>query len=197
MKKIILASQSPRRKEILQIMGLNFICKPVKAEEYFLPREEPQEAAKRIAKQKAEIAAGSFNDGIVIAADTIVEYNGKVLGKPVDENDAFSKLAFLSGNSHRVITAVCVKDIVSNKCEVDAEITKVYFRNISAKEIWSYIATGEPMDKAGAYGIQGLGAVFVEKIEGCYFNVVGLPLSRLYTMLKLYGIDVPGGYHAG
>ncbi|MBC7076648.1 MAG: septum formation inhibitor Maf [Syntrophomonadaceae bacterium] len=199
MKSIILASSSPRRKDLLKMLNLRFICKPAEINEHFLPGEEPVKAVKRVARQKAEAVARPLAggaDSLVIAADTIVECDGIVLGKPVDKEDAFSKLAVLSGRCHRVITAVCVEDVNSREYELEAEVTNVYFHDISAEEIWNYIATGEPMDKAGAYGIQGLGSVFVKRIEGCYFNVVGLPLSKLHIMLKRKGVNVLGGYSA-
>ncbi len=193
-KKVILASRSPRRQMLLEMLGINFSCKPAEVDEIIFPAELPLEAVKRIARQKAEIVAETINEGIIIAADTIVVYEGEILGKPLDENDAFLKLSTLKGQSHNVITALCVKDVISGSYELEAEITRVYFRNMSEKEIWGYIATGEPMDKAGAYGIQGIGSIFVDRIEGCYFNVVGLPLSRLYIMLKRYGVNLLKGY---
>jgi len=130
-------------------------------------------------------------DSIVIAADTIVVLEGQIMGKPLNEDDARHKLSRLSGRRHEVITAVCVK-MGEEICEVEDETTRVYFRPLSAQEITAYVASGEPADKAGAYGIQGRGGLLVEKIEGCYFNVVGLPLSRLYLMLKKHGVDLLG-----
>lgn len=120
----------------------------------------------------------------------MVVCNGEVLGKPDNARDAFNKLYKLKGREHEVITAVCVMDTENGQCEVQDEITRVYFRDISDEEIRAYIRTEEPMDKAGAYGIQGMGAVFVDRIEGCYFNVVGLPLKHLYSMLQRQGVKL-------
>lgn len=195
MKKIILASASPRRSELLQNIGLEFIKCPARVREEIFPHETPEEGAKRLALTKARYVAENCNydEGIIVAADTVVVLGDKVLGKPGNEKEAYDMLAMLSGKSHQVITAVCLEDIASNKTFLEAEITRVYFRVLEASEIWHYIKTGEPMDKAGAYGIQGLGALFVERIEGCYFNVVGLPLYRLYNMLKDMGVNILGG----
>lgn len=193
-KEIILASRSPRRVMLLERFGINFTCKPAEIDETIFPSENPIQAVKRLAKMKADIAADSFGTGIVIAADTIVIYRGEILGQPRNKDDAYEKLSILSGQSHEVVTAICVKDISNNNFEIGTEITKVYFRRISYEEILRYINTGEPMDKAGAYGIQGIGAIFVEKIEGCFFNVVGLPLGKLSLMLKKFGVDLLKGY---
>ncbi|MDD2586568.1 MAG: Maf family protein [Syntrophomonadaceae bacterium] len=197
MTKIILASQSPRRKMLLETLGVDFTCVPAKIDEYVLCREKPREAVNRIARQKAEEVASRYKDSLVIAADTIVVYNHQIMGKPEDEEDAFRKLSILSGNSHEVITALCIMNAARKVCDQEDEITRVYFRNITERETRAYIATGEPMDKAGAYGIQGIGSIFISRIEGCYFNVVGLPLSRLYIMLQRQGIDLLGGTSAG
>lgn len=195
MNRIILASASPRRSELLKNIGLPFIKYPALTDEQIFPDETPEEGAKRLALDKAEYAARNCNcdEGIIIAADTVVVLNDKVLGKPVDEKEAYDMLAMLSGKSHQVITAVCLKNLADNRTLLEAETTRVYFRVLEEGEIRNYIKTGEPMDKAGAYGIQGLGALFVEKIEGCYFNVVGLPLYRLYNMLKDMGVNILGG----
>lgn len=188
MQRIILASQSPRRKMLLEQLGLEFTCVPAHIDEETSLYPNPTEAVRGIARKKAAWVAAKQESGLVLAADTIVLCEGQVLGKPVNKLDAFSKLALLSGRSHQVITAVCLQTAQSHEYMLEHEVTRVFFRIISEEEIRSYIASGEPADKAGAYGIQGLGAVFVERIEGCYFNVVGLPLTRLYTMLKKQGI---------
>lgn len=199
MDRIILASASPRRSELLENIGLKFIKYPAFIEERFLPGETPEEGVKRLASQKAEYVADKceYKKGIIIAADTIVVLGDKILGKPADEEEAYNMLTMLSGKSHQVITAVCIKDIANDKKIVDTETTQVHFRPLEKSEIWYYIKTGDPLDKAGAYGIQGLGALFVERIEGCYFNVVGLPLYRVYTMLKSSGINILGGEDFG
>ncbi|MGI6453211.1 MAG: Maf family protein [Syntrophomonadaceae bacterium] len=194
MRNIILASQSPRRRILLSNLGVKFSCISIEANEVFYNKEDPVTAVQRIALQKADLAADRLQSGIIITADTIVVLHGEIMGKPADDDDAFRMLSMLSGNRHRVITGLCVKDLDNQSQEVVAETTWVYFRQLSEEEIVRYIATGEPQDKAGAYGIQGYGAVLIEKIEGCYFNVVGLPLSRLYQMLKKQGIEMlPGG----
>ena len=192
MKKIILASNSPRRKELLKNLGICFSIIPADIDESFLPEEHPRDAVRRLARLKAEAAIPVLlEDCIVIAADTIVVLDGQVLGKPVDADDAFNKLSQLSGCWHEVITAFCVRSIEGG-CDVEDEITRVCFRPLSKGEIYAYIATGEPADKAGGYGLQGLGSLLVEKIEGSYFNVVGLPMSRLYSVLKKHGINLLG-----
>lgn len=189
MKRIILASSSPRRKQLLEQLGISFDCCPARIDEDLGTEETAREAVRRIALNKAEKASEMVRNSIIIAADTMVVCNGEVLGKPDNARDAFNKLYKLKGREHEVITAVCVMDTENGQCEVQDEITRVYFRDISDEEIRAYIRTEEPMDKAGAYGIQGMGAVFVDRIEGCYFNVVGLPLKHLYSMLQRQDIN--------
>jgi septum formation protein len=189
-KEIILASASPRRQDLLDALGIKYKSVPADLDEQFFPGELPRKAAERIAREKAEAVARNFEHGLILAADTIVVCDGKVLGKPQDEDDAFLMLSYLSAKSHEVITAVCIKDIDQAESEVESEVTRVYFRSLSPMEIRAYICSGEAMDKAGAYGIQGLGSVFVERIDGCYFNVVGLPVSRVYGMLARRGINL-------
>lgn len=190
MKKIILASASPRRKMLLEKLGLNFISVPANVKEDFQAGEDVENAVKRIASKKALAVARLFSEGLVIAADTIVVHKDKVFAKPFNEEDAMRQLAILSGDYHEVITALCLMDIESRNFAVQTELTRVFFRTLSEGEINAYIKTGEPMDKAGSYGIQGLGSLFVSRIEGCYFNVVGLPLSSLYIMLKAQGVNL-------
>lgn len=193
MKQIILASQSPRRRDLLEMLGLDFVSIPANGDESFYPGEEPRKGAERIARQKAISVARELNDGLVIAADTVVCCEGEIMGKPRNREDAFEKLSKLSGKQHQVITAFCIIDVFEKAIEIASETTAVFFREISAEEILAYIATGEAVDKAGAYGIQGLASVFVEKIDGCYFNVVGLPLNSLYKALKRHGVDLLEG----
>jgi septum formation protein len=190
LKRIILASSSPRRKQLLEQLGISFDCCPARIDEDLGTEETAREAVRRIALNKAEKASEMVRNSIIIAADTMVVCNGEVLGKPDNARDAFNKLYKLKGREHEVITAVCVMDTENGQCEVQDEITRVYFRDISDEEIRAYIRTEEPMDKAGAYGIQGMGAVFVDRIEGCYFNVVGLPLKHLYSMLQRQGVKL-------
>lgn len=192
MTQIILASQSPRRRELLKILGLNF--KQVSAHVYedIITGEDPVQTVQRLAQLKAGAVAGKVQEGLVIAADTIVVCENKILAKPVDENDAYNMLSLLNGRSHQVVTGLCVLNSADGQKQVDFETTRVFFRQMEDEEIWNYIKSHEPFDKAGAYAIQGLGSVFVERLEGCYFNVVGLPVARLYQMLKSFGVKLLG-----
>jgi septum formation protein len=187
---IILASNSPRRKELLRQIGLEFRVDPADVDERVLPNESPEGYAVRVALDKARVAAARAVTGIVIAADTIVVLNNEILGKPADAGDAERMLMMLSGNVHRVITGLAVMDAETGKALTRASITRVWFRSLAPHEILSYVKTGEPLDKAGAYGIQEHGALLVKKIDGCYFNVVGLPLSLLGELLLSFGINV-------
>lgn len=190
--KIILASKSPRRQELLRAIGIeNFIIRPSDHEAEAAPDLPPDEMVKLIASGKAaDIASFAGTDDIIIAADTLVYIDGVPLGKPENDEHAKEMLRSLSGRAHEVHTGVAV--FRSGKKVVQSECTKVYFRKLSDAEIDKYVASGEPMDKAGAYGIQCLGAVLVEKIEGDYFNVVGLPVCRLTGMLSEVGFSVLG-----
>lgn len=187
-QRIILASSSPRRRELLSQIGLPFSLMPVDIDERPRPGEPPVDYAERLALEKACAASDRLGGGIVIAADTIVVVHGAILGKPSDASDARRMLSELSGREHEVVTALAVRDTASARSAVRASITRVWFRTLTDREIDDYVATGEPLDKAGAYGIQGRGALLVERIEGCYSNVVGLPLSLLGEMLRDFGI---------
>jgi len=189
--RLILASASPRRRELLRMLGLDFEILVSNAEESKgeLP-DSPGEQVMELAARKAGEIAGLHPDALVIAADTIVVAEKQILGKPGDEEDARRMLSFLSGRWHEVYTGVALVKAAEKKRLVDYERTRVKFRPLSREEIDRYIRSGEPMDKAGAYGIQGLGAVLVERIEGCYFNVVGLPLTKLTLMLKEFDVEV-------
>ena len=189
-KPVILASNSPRRKELLTQMGMNFTADPADVDERVLPGEGAEEYAVRVALDKARVAAARAGIGIIIAADTIVVLDDTILGKPADARDAERMLTMLSGRFHRVITGLTVMDAGTGMTRTCVAITSVWFRTLSLAEITSYISTGEPFDKAGAYGIQGKGALLVQKIEGCYFNVVGLPLSLLGEMLREFGVHL-------
>jgi septum formation protein len=186
--KIILASNSPRRKELLTQIGLSFTVAPADADESVLPGESPEAYAVRVALDKARIAAKRAGEGIIIAADTIVAVGDAILGKPSDAADASRMLAELSGREHQVITGLAVVDAATGRSAVRTSATRVCFRELTEQEISAYVATGEPLDKAGAYGIQERGALLVERIEGCYSNVVGLPLSLLGEMLRDFGV---------
>ena len=188
---IILASQSPRRKELLGQMGLKgfkVIAPDVDEtmEENIAPAQLVEELSLRKAKAVAEYVEDE--DALIIAADTVVALDGGVLGKPANEREAFGMLSALSGNRHRVYTGVTV--LRGSRAVTSHEETIVTFRELDPEEIMDYIATGEPMDKAGAYGIQGLGALLVSGIEGDYFNVMGLPVFRLGRILSIFGVDL-------
>ncbi|HEY3747112.1 MAG TPA: Maf family protein [Gemmatimonadaceae bacterium] len=184
--KVVLASSSPRRRELLNLIGIAHEVRPANLDESMRPRETPRRHAERLARDKANAVAMRDPDLITIAADTIVVINRKVLGKPIDKEDAARMLAMLSGREHTVITAVAVSR--GKKLRSAIEEVKVTFRRLREDEIEAYIATGEPMDKAGAYGIQGFGATIVERVEGDYFAVMGLPLVRLIGLMRDVGV---------
>ena len=183
---IILASKSPRRQELLSLMGLEFEVATADIDETIdksLPIE--QEIA-RLSRQKAE--AIDDNDNIIISADTVVVLSNTVMGKPRDAENARQMLNVLSGKTHRVITAVTVKN--GDKIRTEVVITEIVFRELSKREIDSYVASGSPMDKAGAYGVQEKAAAFVKEIHGDYFSVVGLPVCTLAVMLREFGVEI-------
>ena len=186
---IILASQSPRRKELLGRMGIrDFETISPNVDESVFHGLPPEELVRRLSAEKAPAVAGrAGEDAIVIAADTVVALEGAVLGKPADELDAFKMLSALSGVRHQVYTGVTV--CRGGEKQTAHEVTDVTFRELSEEEIEHYIATGEPMDKAGAYGIQGYGALLIQGISGDYYNVMGLPVCRLSGMLARFGVD--------
>lgn len=192
--RIILASASPRRSNLLAQMGLSFEVIPSDSQERLLPGIPPHELALHLALEKAENVAGKIQGpALVIGADTIVIKDGRVLGKPKDEDEAYQMLMELQGQVHEVITGLAVKDVENYRCLTAYEKTVVEMAALTPEEIERYIKTGEPMDKAGAYGIQGLGGMLVRRISGCYYNVVGLPIHRLWVMLKQLGVEVLGG----
>jgi septum formation protein len=184
--RVILASQSPRRRELLALVGIAHDVQPADIDESYLTGERPRDHAERLARGKAEAVAAREPDAVVIGSDTIVVVDGDVLGKPSDENDAVRMLARLAGRSHIVITAVAVAWRGETRSAV--EEVGVTFHPLSRAEIDAYIATREPMDKAGAYGIQGYGATIVARVDGDYFAVMGLPLQRLIRVLDALGI---------
>ncbi len=185
-KRIILASNSPRRRELLSMLGLEFDVIADNTPENIDRNLKPDEVVNELARFKGENVIGKLpenTDGIIIAADTVVVIDGKITGKPKDEKDAERMLLELSSNVHYVYTGVYVKDICTKKAVTFCEKTEVFFKDLDIMEIKDYINTGESMDKAGAYGIQNIGSLFVEKIKGDYFNVVGLPLCHLGKVL--------------
>ena len=181
-QKLILASASPRRAELLRNAGIAFRVVVSNLEEAPEPGEEPQDYARRLARDKARAVARQFPNEPVLAADTVVFTQHHLLEKPADAADAKRMLKVLSGRAHEVTTGVCL--IANGKEDVRSETTRVYFDELSDAEIAGYVATGEPMDKAGAYGIQGRASRFIGKIEGDYFNVVGLPVALVTSMLR-------------
>jgi nucleoside triphosphate pyrophosphatase len=184
--RVILASSSPRRRELLSLIGIAHDVVPADIDESYLAGETPAGHAERLARQKAATVAAAAPDAVTIGADTIVVVDGDVLGKPRDAADAAEMLRRLSGRSHRVITAVAAVWRGSTLSTI--EEVGVTFRRLAEREITAYIATGEPMDKAGAYGIQGYGATIVERVDGDYFAVMGLALNRLVRLLERLGL---------
>jgi septum formation protein len=190
MKKIILASASPRRKELLEKIGLKFEVEPSDYEEKISPGIEPHKLAKTLSLKKAGMVAGNYKNALVIAADTFIVIDNEILGKPVTQIEARRMLETINGRQHSVITGFTIVDTENGKAITRSLETKVYIRKLTSKEIDAYVETNEPLDKAGAYAIQGLGSVIVEKIEGDYFNVIGLPLSALTESLKEFGVYI-------
>jgi septum formation protein len=188
MKNIILASTSPRRKALLEQLGLKFSVDARVKEDTGLIGLEPDELVKAVSLKKAQSVAGFHPDAVIIAADTIGVIEGRIIGKPHSAKEARAMLAALSGEAHTVITGFTVLETLTGKSVTNSVETTVYFKPLSASEIDAYVATGEPLDKAGAYAIQGKGALLVERIEGDYFNVVGLPLCALSEVLKEFGV---------
>jgi septum formation protein len=181
---LVLASQSPRRKEILTTAGLPFIARAPQVHEERQNEEPPEDYVCRLAREKAA-AVFAGPDEFVLGADTTVVLDEHVLEKPLDASDARRMLEMLSSRDHEVITGICLKR--ASRQIVDRAVTRVRFAPLSASEISDYVASGEPMDKAGAYAIQGRASKFIERIEGCYFNVMGLPVSLVYRHLKALG----------
>ena len=179
--QLILASQSPRRKELMGLFHIPFEIRVADIDETMDNRLSPYDEVARVSRLKADATPHGEND-VVVAADTIVVCDGKVLGKPKDEADAFSMLRLLSGKDHQVMTGLTV--LRGNSATVCTEVTDIHFRELTDREIRAYIRTGEPMDKAGAYGIQGGAALFAERMVGDYYNVMGLPVCRLSQILK-------------
>jgi len=187
--RVILASQSPRRRELLTLIGVPHDVRPADIDERYLPGESPHAHAERLARGKA--AKLQTDDAVVVGSDTIVVVDGDVLGKPKDQADAARMLRRLSGRSHIVSTAVAVA--WRGRLESGVEEVNVTFHALSDTDIAQYVATGEPMDKAGAYGIQGFGATIVARVDGDYFAVMGLPLQRLVLIFARLGLRYPFG----
>jgi septum formation protein len=190
--EIILASASPRRAALLTQIGLAFrVCPSTLGEdgETALDHETPEACAARLALAKASDVAARLDRGLIIGADTVVTCRGRILGKPRNGKEAQAFLLALAGQTHRVVTGVAVVEAGPGRVEADVAVTAVTMRPFDRQEATRYVATGEPLDKAGAYGIQGRGALLVEGIHGDYFNVVGLPLTLLARLLRRFGVD--------
>jgi septum formation protein len=188
--KIILASASPRRRELLERIGISdFTVFPSSVDETIPENTSPEGAVQLLSKAKAEsISEKAGKDAVIIAADTIVLFGGEILGKPSGRDDAFRMLSMLSGQTHEVFTGLCVR---SGEKEIQTvERTAVKFRELSDEEINRYIDSGEPFDKAGAYGIQGIGSMLVKSVNGDFYNVMGLPVCALSLILKEFGVDL-------
>ena len=190
--KVLLASKSPRRVEILEKIVKEFEVVQSNFDENTIDfKGDVEKYVKDLSRNKAIEVSKRLNEpSIVIAADTVVFQNGKVLEKPKSEEDAFSMLSSLSGNTHKVYSGICLINTYDDTVVTDCDCTEVKFSELNPRQIRNYINSGEPMDKAGAYGIQGLGGAFVERIEGCYYNVMGLPLNKLYKALENYDITI-------
>lgn len=197
---LILASASPRRQELLRNAGISFIVEPTDIPELPAPGEKPKDFVERLAREKARVIAQHHRDDFVLGADTTVVVGNEILNKPLDAPDAARMLRILAGRTHEVITGVCIiAPMPHSQAKTDnreritevvrSERTAVTFEEVSAKEIEFYVSTGEPMDKAGAYGIQGIASRWISHIDGDYFNVVGLPVALVYRMLRELGFD--------
>lgn len=182
--KIILASSSPRRKEILENANVKFDIIKSEIDEVILDNELPSQVVMRLAFEKCIDIATKHRECLVIGADTVVVLDDVILGKPKDIDEAIAMITQLSGKTHQVITGISLINLSANKKIIDYVVSNVKFKDLSAKDIKDYIQTNESLDKAGAYGIQGYGALLVEEIQGDYFNIVGLPISRLSDLLK-------------
>ncbi len=192
---LVLASASPRRRELIALLGVPFRVVSADIDETLPDGHQPDQVALTLAQHKAYAVVQRERDGFILAADTIVVCEGQVLGKPSDEEDALRMLRLLNGREHRVYTGVALVEAAGGAVlreQGEVVCTRVWFRRVSEEHLRRYVATGEPMDKAGAYGAQGYGSTLIERIEGCYFNVVGLPVSRVCGMLEKWGF-VPLG----
>jgi septum formation protein len=187
----VLASASPRRREILDRLGLNFIVDPSGiSEPARKPGESPSAYAVRIARLKAEEVAKRHTSGLILSSDTIVVLGDSLLGKPKNRAEAHSMLALLSGRWHQVVSGICLSDCERRRRYSTSEVSRIHFRRLSPPEIEWYLRTGEYQDKAGAYGIQGYASLFIDRIEGCYFNIVGFPIAKFERLCRRAGIDI-------
>lgn len=188
-QRIVLASKSPRRRQLLEQIGLEFEIRESEYEEDMAAMADPVELVKFLALNKAKAVAQHYSDAIVIGADTFVIFDNQFIGKPKDKDDARRMLRLLSGQTNNIITGFAVIDTATGRVVNGFDRADVTIRELTDEDIENYIETGEPLDKAGAFGIQGVGAVIVEKVDGDYHNIMGLPLSKIYAILKEFGID--------
>ncbi|TCS79058.1 Maf family protein [Tepidibacillus fermentans] len=195
-KTLILASSSPRRRELLELVGVPFFVHASQVSEEVSQNLHPSQVVEELALRKAEDVSQFYKEGLVIGADTIVVLDEQILGKPKNRSEAFTMLKMLQGRSHTVYSGIAIIDCQSKRKVVSHQKTNVKMRALSDEEIRAYISTNEPLDKAGSYGIQGIGAILVERIEGDYFNVVGLPLALLYDLFKQFNISILNDFHA-
>ena len=189
-RRMILASSSPRRKELLNQIGLKFDILPSEYKEDMTKNLTSEVLAKELAHGKAQAVAKKVRSGVVIGCDTFIEHKKKRIGKPKNKKSAADILKNISGQTIRIYSGIAIIDVDEKKELVDYEMTKIKIKKLSQKEIDAYVETGEPLDKAGAFAIQGRGAIFIEKIEGCYSNVVGMPLYKLYNNLQKLDIEI-------
>ncbi|SHE52867.1 septum formation protein [Desulforamulus putei DSM 12395] len=190
MRPIILASASPRRQELLANLGLEFEVRVSEVDETLAENMPAAQLVEKLAERKASAVAAQCTRGLVIGADTIVVLGDKPLGKPANREEAVQMLKSLQGRSHEVYTGLAVIDATTGQSVVTHQVTAVRFKPLTLEQIERYVDTGEPMDKAGAYAVQGKAAVFIEGIRGCYFNVVGLPVAKLADILKMFGVEI-------
>lgn len=196
MTKLILASASPRRAELLSRLGFPFETIPSGTSEEIVEALAPAQHVLEIAKRKTQAVASKTQNAIVIGADTVVVINNTILEKPRDADHATEMLALLSGKTHQVLTGLVLTNTNTSQTHTDVAITHVTMRHLTPNDIQRYVATGDPLDKAGAYAAQGLSAIFIESISGCFYNVVGLPLTKLWTMLHTLCDQSPWSYIA-
>lgn len=190
MRPIILASASPRRQELLANLGLEFEVKVSEVDETLDENMPAAQQVEKLAERKASVVAAQSTIGLVIGADTLVVLGGKPLGKPADREEAVQMLKSLQGRSHEVFTGLAVIDAATGQSVVTHQATAVRFKPLSSEQIQRYVDTDEPMDKAGAYAVQGKASIFIDSIRGCYFNVVGLPVAKLADALRMFGVEI-------
>jgi septum formation protein len=193
---LILASTSPRRQELINTLGLPVMIRASHANEGTPDGWPPERMVEELAHRKAravwETVRGTMKTpAVVVGSDTVVALDGRIMGKPKDPEDAFDMLTRLAGRTHEVFTGVCCIGLPDGQTVTNHRVTKVRMRELTPEQLRRYVKTGEPMDKAGSYGVQGLGALLVDSLEGCYFNVVGLPLSLLALQLERFGVSLP------